>query len=257
MSDQLGSWTRTLNEEDAVAVLLDAAPGQAVAAWAARAHEILPQAGRARRLETIRMVRDSLLDLDGDQIAPSAWLRLFHEGSPARRLGLLYGRLHARRPWILRAVSDLVLPHLARADEPLAPHEADLISSDEWGEFFTRHLSERTPAEAARKTRWIVQRNLAELGVLAVAQDGARETRARHGEPDPLAFGWLVWHELRLEGRTEAPEAWAAGESIAARIFATRRSHAERGIEAAIGAGLLRRGYLAGMSRLHPAPEVR
>lgn len=272
MSERLGSWTRTLNEEDAVALLLATTAGQGLAEWEAHGHEILPQASRARRLETLRLVRESLLDLDGERIASSRWLRLFQDGSPGRRLNLLYGRLHARRPWILRAVAELILPRLADADQPLAPYDTDLITGEAWADFFARNLTESTPGQAAKKTRWVVQRNLANLGVVALdgadlEQDAnglkarrpagaARDMRVRHTEPDPLAFGWLLGHELRTDGRAEAPASWAVTEAIAARIFATRRAYAEHCVEAAVGAGLLARGYLAGMPRLHP-PEER
>lgn len=254
-SERLGSWTRTLNEDDAITVVLDAQPGQRLADWEARAHDVLPQANRARRVETIRLVRDQLLDLHADRIAPSTWLRLFQEGSPARRLGLLYGRLHARRPWILRAADELILPHLARADEPLAPHDADLIAPDEWTDFVARHRLERTRPESVKKTRTVIQRNLARLGVLEITAEGARgardddddaapealitarHTRTCHGEPDPVAFGWVLWHELTTLGRSEAPETWALSDAVAARIFAPRRPYAQRCVEAAIDAG--------------------
>lgn len=272
MSERLGGWTRTLNEEDAVALLVAAMPGQTLAAWEAHGHESLPQAARPRRLDTLRIVRTSLLDLDQGRIVESTWLRLFQDGSPARRLNLLYGRLHARNEWILRAADELVRPQLAEIDQPLAPHDADLITGETWADFFARNLSEKTPEHSAKKTRWIVQRNLADLGILALDGAGSaeaaegpkprrpagtpRETRVRHAEPDPLAFGWLVAHELRTDGRAEAPVSWATTESIAARIFAPRRVYAEQCVEAAIGVGLLVRGYLAGMPRLH-LPEER
>jgi hypothetical protein len=271
LSERLGSWTRTLNEEDAIAVLLATTAGQTLAEWEAHGHEILPQASRARRLETLRMVRDALLDRDGDRIVRSTWLRLFQEGSPGRRLNLLYGRFHARRAWILRAIAELVLPQLAQADEPLAPHDADLITGVALADFFARNLAENTPGEASKKTRSVLQRNLADLGILALDGAGApeaaegpkprrptgapREMRVRHAEPDPLAFGWLLGHELRTDGRAEAPASWAASESIAARLFATRRAYAEHCVEAAVGAGLLARGYLAGVPRLHPLED--
>jgi hypothetical protein len=264
VSDRLGTWTRTLNEEDAVALLVDTIPGQTLGAWAVQGHQSLPQAGRPRRLETLRMVRASLLDLDGDRIIGSTWLRLFQEGSPARRLNLLYGRFHARREWIHRAVSELILPQLAEADQPLAPRDADLITDEAWADFFERNLVENPPPAGAKKTRALVRRNLADLGVLSLGSSddeaphqrrpasAPREARALHAEPDPLAFGWLVAHELRTDKRPEAPVSWAVTHSIAARLFAPRRAYAEHCIEVAVGAGLLVRGYLAGMPRLHP-----
>ncbi len=254
--ERLGSWTRTLNEKDAVALLLAANNGQSIADWEAHGHAVLPQASRARRLDTLRIVRQSLLDRDPatSTILRSTWLRLFQEGSPGRRLNLLYGRLHAARPWILRAVTTLILPQLAIADEPLAPHDADLITVDAWSDFFARTMTENMPSEASKKTRWLVQRNLVSLGVLTLGDGGFNETRARHAEPDPLAFGWLLAHELRSTGRAEAPASWATTDSIASTLFATRRAYAEHCVETSVAAGLLTQGYLAGSPRLHPPP---
>lgn len=249
MTERLVSWTRTLNEEDAIALLLAAHPGQALASWKTHGHESLPQAKRGRRLETLRIVRESLLDLDGEVIADTAWLRLFRDGSPERRHNLLYGRYCSRRPWILRAVDELILPALARADEPLAPEDADVIPNEVWEDFFDRNLRETTPAQAAQKTRWHVPKNLARLGVLTI-EGRPGTTRVCHGEPDPIAFGWLVAHELRLEGRAEALVSWAATASVAARIFAARRAYAEHCVEIAVSAGLLTPGCLAGIPRL-------
>jgi len=103
-----------------------------------------------------------------------------------------------------------------------------------------------------KKTRSIVRQNLANLGILTIASNTSRETRVRHSEPDPLAFTWLLWHELVPSGRTETPESWASTSLIAARIFATRRGYTERCVETTIRAGFCTRGYLAGSLLLHP-----
>ena len=225
MTDFLGSWVRTLDqEEDAIALLRDTTPGQTVTDWQTRAHERLLQSSRACRGSTIRFVRESLLDIRDGVILPSAWLRLFHDGSPLRRQNLLYGHLHAHAPWILRAVDQLILPHLDRTDEPLAAHDANLITSAEWAAFFAENLVPTTGEASTKKTRSIVRQNLANLGILTIAPNTSRETRVRHSEPDPLAFAWLLWHELVTSGRTEAPEMWASTFSIAARIFANASS---------------------------------
>ena len=55
MIPRIGSWTRTLNEDDAIPLLLEATPGTTLAAWEARGHDNLPQASRARRRETLRI----------------------------------------------------------------------------------------------------------------------------------------------------------------------------------------------------------
>ena len=134
-SPRLTSWTRTLNEEDAMVLLDGARPGMALAQWKELGHGMLPQAGRGRRGETIRIVRNELLDHDGDAIVGTAFLHLFQDGSPHRRRGLLYGRLLYGRPLAHRALDQLVLPAIARADEPLAPHDAAWIPPEAWHAF--------------------------------------------------------------------------------------------------------------------------
>jgi hypothetical protein len=57
----------------------------------------------------------------------------------------------------------------------------------------------------------------------------------------------------RVFGLSDSPLAVELDRT--ARIFATRRVYAERCVDAAVDAGLLARGYLAGMPRLHP-PEA-
>ena len=91
------SWTRTLNVEDALTLLDSAHAGTSVEDWAERGDRLLPQASPSRRRELIRIVREELLDSRDGVIVSTAWLRLFQEGSPHRRLGLLFGRLWRNR----------------------------------------------------------------------------------------------------------------------------------------------------------------
>jgi hypothetical protein len=271
MSDRLRSWTRTLNQDDAFDLLLEAKPGQRIEAWEDRSHAMLPQPSRDRRQETVRMVRDLFLDVHEGAIVPSAWLRLFQEGSPRRRHDLFHARMHAERPWILRAMDQVILPRLALCDEPLAPRDAAIVSPEEWAAFFDRNLLETTRPESVKKTRTTVLRHLGQLGVLAsdsdldrsgldgafsLAREGRAMTRVQHAEPDPLAFAWLLRQELLRDRRTEAAETWAGDGSVASRVFATRRAYAARCVDAGIAAGFLRRGYLAGAPRLHPVAEA-
>src|SRR5262245_44423063 len=103
-TDSLTSWTRTLNEEDALVLIDSAQGGTSIEEWAELGDRLLPQASAARRRELIRIVREDLLDSRDGTIVDSAWLRLFQEGSPHRRLGLLYGRLWRNRPLVVRAL---------------------------------------------------------------------------------------------------------------------------------------------------------
>lgn len=251
----LESWTRTLNEPDAIALLEGAEPGMAIAEWLEWGDTVLPQASRPRRRETLRIVRQALLDERPDEtIADSVFLRLFRSGSPHRRQGLLYGRLLADNPWILRALAALVHPAIRAHEVPLAPEDSDLITQQQWLAFLEAQAD--LPPAAAKKTRSTVQKHLEALGVLTSNGPARKETHARRAEPDPLAFGWLLAYAMVRAHRTEAPESWARTESSPAVLFAVTPDYAGEGLEAAIRADLLRRGFLAGSPRLHLTGEM-
>ena len=249
----LTSWTRTLNEADAIQLVDLAQPGMPLAEWRELGHRVLPQAGPARRRELIRIVQDDLLDVAADRIAPSAWLSLFHDGSPARRLGLLHGRLAPRRPLVMKALDHLVTPALAESDRPLAPRESDLIRPEAWDRFLRTTLRPDLPDDAFIKTRSTLQGALRDLGVLDIVGHRARTTHARHGRPDPAAFAWVLGNELVT--RREHHEAWAVRESIAARIFAVRPEYGAVCIDHGVTAELIARGHLMGQTRLAPGPR--
>jgi hypothetical protein len=245
----LPSWTRTLSQAEALELLDLAQPGLAVAEWARVGHERLPQASFVRRRELIRMVRDELLDHDGETIVESAYGRLLREGSPHRRHTLLWVRLLARRPLIGPALDALVLPALARVAAPLAPDDADLIPAAAWDQWLRSVLHPEIPPESFKKTRSTLQAALAEVGVLRFCDGRARQTRARHAEPDAVGWAWALAAELA--GPTvEISDAQALRSAFPARLFATRAEYAAACVEAGLSAGLLRRSYLAGSPRL-------
>jgi hypothetical protein len=250
----LTSWTRTLNVEDALTLLDSAHADTSVEDWAERGDRLLPQASPARRRELIRIVREELLDSRDGVIVSSAWLRLFQEGSPHRRLGLLFGRLWRNRPLVQRALDELVHPALERADRPLAPHDSDLIDADRWDRFLRSALRPEVPSEAFAKTRSTLQGALRDVGVLEITGSRERVIRVRRGRPDPLAFAWVLAREL-VE-RSEESEVWAVRDSFAARLFAPRADYAGTCVDAGVSAGLLRRGHLMGQSRLQLGPEM-
>lgn len=253
-TEALTSWTRTLNQEDALTLLDAAHPGTPVAEWAEVADRILPQASPARRRELIRIVREELLDSRDGVVVASAWLRLFQDGSPHRRLGLLYGRLSRNRPLVLRALDELVHPALEVLDRPLAPHGAELLEAEVWERFLRSVLRPDVPHEAFVKTRSTLQGALRDLGVLEISGNRGRTLRVRHGRPEPRAFAWVVARELLDKG--EESEAWATRGSFAARVFAATADYAATCIDAGVAAGLLRRGYLMGQSRIQLGPEM-
>jgi hypothetical protein len=245
----LPSWTRTLNAAEALALLDAAAPGQPLAAWAEAGHALLPQASLERRRELIRMVREELLDHDGQVILDTAFGRLLREGSPHRRHTLLWARLLARRPLVGPALDALVLPALARAAAPLAPDDADLIPAAAWDAWLRGVLHPEIPPESFKKTRSTLQAALAEVGVLRFDGGRARHTRVRPAEPDAVGWAWALAAEL--SGPTvEISDAQALRASFPARLFGTRVEYAAACIEAGVSAGLLRRSYLAGSPRL-------
>jgi hypothetical protein len=253
-TDFLTSWTRTLNEEDALALLDSAAAGVRVEEWEALGHQLLPQASQARRRELIRIVREELLDSRDGAIVASAWLRLLQEGSPHRRLGLLYGRLWKNRPLVLRALDEFVHPMLARADRPLAPHDSDLIEVDDFDRFLRETLRPDVPAEAFAKTRSTLQGALRAVGVVEITGNRERVLRVRRGRPDPLAFAWVVARELSERG--DAAESWAIRDSFAGRLFAPRADYAAACLDAGVTANLLRRSHLMGQAQLQAGPEL-
>jgi hypothetical protein len=143
-------------------------------------------------------------------------------------------------------------------DAPLASNDADWIRPEVWDTFLREVLRPGIPDEAFRKTRSTLQTALARVGVLDITGNTTRTTRVRHGDPDPLAFAWVIADELARTGMTEAPESWALQFSFAARLFAPRRESAEVGLDLGVREGLLNRGYLAGSPRLRlPSPETR
>lgn len=259
ISDELQpvpTWTRTLNEEDAIALLDLAQAGMSLEAWQEQGHAVLPQPSLPRRREQLRLVREELLDHDGQQILDSRFLRLFHGGSPHRRRTLFLGRLLRNRPVVHLALEHLVHPALARAETPLADEDADLISAADWDDLLYHHLPPDTGEPAFAKTRSTLQRALADVGVLELSGNTTRTTRVCRGRPEPLAYAWLIAHELRSTGRSEALEVWALHHAFPARLFAPLPEYAAVCLDEGVREGILRRGYLAGEPRLHPGEDL-
>ncbi len=252
MSADLGSWTRSLNEEDLIKLLDAAQAGEALSCWEERGDELLPQPSRKRRWELIKGVRARLLDLRGEEIQDSRFLRLFQEGASDRRHSLLYGRLLYEHPWILRSLKALLQPRLERSEAPLAPRDAALIPPEAWLAFVQENIKPDSGPSSIKKTPSSIRKHLIKLGVLEEQVQTGEGFQVRRGEPEPLAFGWLLAFEMQKRGLKEAQLFWMLRSSQAARLFLIHPAYGERCLEAAIGAGLLRRGYLAGHARFHP-----
>ena len=138
------TWTRTLNERDAYELLDLAEPGMPLADWRERAHARLPQSSHARRRELVREVERDLLDHDDHHVLPSAFLRLFHAEGPFVRKGLFLGRLLLVRPGVAEAIDELLLPAVARAEEPLSLAQDAHVPGPAWDDWLHAHLPEET-----------------------------------------------------------------------------------------------------------------
>lgn len=250
MSAHLTSWTRTLNEDDALLLLEEAEPGLAIDAWVEIGHAHLPQAGRDRRTELIRLVRERLLDVDGEAIADTRWHALMRRASPGARRALLHGRYLFDHPWILRVNDALIGPRLDASEVPLAPRDADRIDHEEWCAFVREVAQPGTGLESLKKTRSVLLRNLERLGVITREGSRGEHARVQRGTPDERAFGWLLGHEIRTRQLGEGSLSWAIARSRAALLFRPSLAYAERCVDEALAAGLLRQSYIAGESRL-------
>ena len=255
--ERLGSWTRTLNESEAMLLLDLAEPGTSLDEWAERGHDELPQAARARRQGLIRLAQRYLLDHDDQRVLDSTYLRLFREGSARRRRDLLHGRHYLQRPWAQLAAREVIAPALVAADAPLAPLGAGQILKDDWDDFIDRHLAEGTGPQARTKTRTVLIGAMEDLGVVERFEPRSNDVRVQHARPDGLAFGCLVALELALSGRSEAQDDLLVSRSDVALLFCLRPETARDDLERAIDAGLLERSYLAGIARVRlPAREA-
>ena len=170
-------------------------------------------------------------------------------------IALAKGRLQEKT---LERLSDagVVVDWDALGTRRLAVEDADLICSADWDALLYQHLPPGTGEPAFLKTRSTLQRALGDAGVLDIAGNTTRTTRVCRGRPDPLAYAWLIAHELRCTSRTEAPEVWALHHAFPARLFAPSAEYAAVCVDAGVGEGILRRGYLAGEPRLHPGEDV-
>ena len=243
-------WVRTLSAEDTAALLDVARPGQTLDEWMQAAEDELHQAVPDYRKILLATTRRLILDHDGEHIVDSRFLRLFQQGSPRRRTDLFYARYGLAHPWTSTALREVVLPELLEAERPLAPHDAGWIPTEQWGTFVDQQIDPSRGASSRRKTRSCVVGILTNLGCLEPRDKNRGPTRVRRGNPDPLAFGWVLERQLQAEGRVEAMDDWACTQSEAARLWALTPDVAARCLEACVAQGLLERSYLAGMPRI-------
>ncbi len=252
LTEPLNSWTRTLEREAALTLLEAAEPGMTLDEWSAVGDQILPQPSEEQRRKLINFVKRDLLDHKDEEIRASAFLRLFQDGTPHRRQGLLAAKLSMgkHRSLITYTLINLIHPTLREAEEPLAHPDAGRLEPEDWDRFLRSCLKSTHSEEVVRKTRTSLQRVLAEVGCLEIHGNQSRTTLVRRGRPEGAAFSWLVSHQLWEEGRREAFDSWAVRESFAAQLFATTVPYALTCLEVGVHAGLFTRSHLAGKSRI-------
>jgi hypothetical protein len=218
----LKSWTRTVPEHEGLALIDLAEPGMSVDAWRAAADAALPHADASYRQTLTRIVLRMLVDVDGDVLIDTPFRRLVVSGSPRLRHDLFYARYGVAHPWTLLALGQVVLPRLD-ADE-----DGARVGIDEWDAFVLRFVEEGTSEASRRKTRSTVIGALQQLGVVDREGPSHAPTRLRRGDPDPLAFAWVLADQLAGQLLPAVSVEWATTRSDAAWLFALRPDAAER-----------------------------
>ena len=249
-------WTRTLNEDDAMNLLDSVTPGQTMAAFKAQALADLPQAGRDRRVELVRLVWQHLVDTRDDVALPRDYLRLFVGAPPPRRTALLWGRFTSTVPLVADVLATVIEPTLDRAEQPFAAPDAAVLGQAEWDAALATLLRRGAPRSVIDKTRSTLQLVLSRCGILVVTGTRSRSTTVRRGDPDGLAFAWLIAQELRTGHHSEMPERIATASSYAARLFLPTEDRALACLEAGVRGGVLLRSYLMGSARYHAPPGL-
>ena len=237
----LKSWTRTVPAAEALSLILEAKPGEAVEAWAGRAEALLPQGEPTYRQTLLRLVERLFLVVDDGRIADSTLLKLIAGAGEQRRAELFAAAYALAHPWTLLACRQLVVPRLD------AEGEGAQVSIDEWDQLVAR-LSEPDATDASRrKTRSTLIGALQSLGVVERDTNAAAPTRLRRAAPDAVVFGWVVADQLASELIGEATMTWVSYFSDASMAFALTPEAAADRAAAAIRARVLKKADVAGM----------
>jgi hypothetical protein len=245
----LAGWTRSLPLEDVLLALAEAEPGLPLGEWRQRCDRSLPHASATRRADILRFVSKGLLDHDGKTIQPTRFLQLVRSLGAKGQRELVWGRYLMLVPVVDAALRELVAPVAALLDEPLKPCEDLQLSSAQWTNWLTARLAPSAGAKSVINSKGNLITALRRVGSV-IQRDRGRITQVVHGQPEGVAFAWLIAHELRLAQRIEAAETWAVNSSFAARLFLPTAHHAQVCIEQGVAAGILQRSYLAGEPRL-------
>jgi hypothetical protein len=228
----LRSWTRNVPFEEALTLLDLASPGRALDDWATAAEEALTHEDRAYRRTLTRLVGRMFLDLEGETIVESEFLRLVAGGPDRRRSDLLAVRYALAHMWPLEAARRVVRP-------ALASQERAEVSIADWDAFVADLIELDASAASRRKTRSTVIGALVSLGVAERAATAGAPVALSPGRPDPLAFGWALGEQLAGELREACDAGWAATDSDAALLFGVTQDYGEACIRATVAKGLL------------------
>ncbi len=224
MALPLRSWTRNVPFNEGVELLCLAEGDMTTTQWRARADDILPHSDPAYRQTLLRLVVRMFLDLDGETILDTPFLRLLRDGDEQRRRDIFYARYALAHPWCLLAARRLILPRIARVGT-----DAE-VSLPEWDAFVSTYIEASASEASRRKTRSTVIGVFQQLGVLERTGRSTAPTCLRRATPDALAFGWVVADQLAAQLVDEASQEWCLQESDGAQLFA---------VDAAVGATLL------------------
>jgi hypothetical protein len=233
MALPLRSWTRNVPFPEGATLVSLAEEGMSAADWREKADSQLPHSDPNYRQTLLRLILRMFLDLDGEAIVFTPFLRLLREGDERRRQDLFFARYALAHPWCLLAARRLILPRLERLG---ADAEVTLT---EWDSFVSTYIEASASEASRRKTRSTVIGVFQQLGVLERPGKSTAPTQLRRGEPDPLAFGWMVGDQLAAQLLGEATRTWCVSESDAALLFAVSPEYGASCLQAAVDKGEL------------------
>ena len=232
MALPLRSWTRNVPFPEGVDLLCLAEGGMTTTQWREKADEVLPHSDPAYRQTLLRLIVRMFLDLDGETILDTPFLRLLREGDEKRRRDIFFVRYALAHPWCLLAARRLILPRIEREGD------AAEVSLAEWDAFVSTYIEASASEASRRKTRSTVIGVFHQLGVLErSSQHGSHHTQAGRaglhgiclggGRPDCVpargrGVASVVCHRVgRRTALRARPGAWRAD---AARRGGTRRA---------------------------------
>jgi hypothetical protein len=240
MALPLRSWTRNVPFAEGVELLCLAEGGMTITQWRERADGILPHSDPAYRQTLLRLVVRMFLDLDGETILETPFLRLLRDGDEKRRRDIFYARYALAHPWCLLAARRLVLPRIARMGA-----DAE-VSLPEWDAFVSTYIEASASEASRRKTRSTVIGVFQQLGVLERTGRSTAPTCLRRATPDPLAFGWVVADQLASQLVGEATRTWCLSASDGAQLFAVDPVEGAALLDTAVEAGELEKTEVDG-----------